>query len=64
MIDAIIYNLRTMLSYLNINEGYPVSTLVEMLSISDEVANIVINELDSYFDVDFIYDTQMIIRKA
>ena len=64
LLDALINKLRILLRNSNINEGYPIEICIGMLEISSDVANLVVNEMEKYYDIEFNYETQYVIRKA
>lgn len=64
LIDTFIYRIRNILNNTNVNEGYPKDIFVQMLSISEELANKVFNDINNYFDIGFDYQSQFVFRKA
>lgn len=63
LIDTFIYRIRNILSNTNVNEGYPRDIFVQMLSVSEELANKIFSEVNNYFDIGFEFQSQFIFRK-
>ena len=63
LVDTFIYRIRGILANTNINEGYPKDIFSEMLGITDELTNKIINEINNYFDIGFDFESQFIFRK-
>ena len=63
LIDTFIYRIRIILSNTNVNEGYPRDIFVQMLSVSEELANKIFSEVNNYFDIGFEFQSQFIFRK-
>lgn len=63
LLDALIYKMRLILNNFNINEGYHKDTFGKMLTISNEVVELIIEILHNYTDVGYDIESQFLFRK-
>lgn len=64
MIDTLIFRIRNILSNTNVNDPYPKEIVVDMLGISEELANKIFIEINNYFDLGYNFQEQYLYRKA
>jgi predicted transcriptional regulator len=64
LVDTFIHRIRKILENSNVNEGYHRVIFGQMLGITDEVLNKMLNEIINYFDIGFDFESEIIYRKV